>query len=294
MNEFADQELKKVGVAISGGFIRAAAAIGVIEVLQENNVPINVISGSSSGAIVAGAYACGKLEELKARLVNGRRRDYFRIIFEPTLPRRGFLKGERNEKFFEEFVGEKTFAETNIPLILAVTDLTEMAEVVLTEGKISKAIRACTSVPGIFVPVEHDEKVLIDGANFNTIPSEALYQHGVNYVIAVYVAKPPSPITRFLGFIHQVRGGRLLIKKINDRQVRKQHLNIFRLIVRAVRLSVVHIKNFYHEAYRYDVIIRPELKRIRRYQVKSVEYCIAQGRRSALEVLPQIKKDLGL
>ena len=283
---------KKVGLAISGGFIRATAAIGVIEVLEENNIPIDIVSGCSAGAAVAAAYAAGTLPNLKKRLVEGRRKDYWQIIFEPTLPRQGFLKGERNRKLFEEFVGDKSFSDLDKKLIITLTDLISLQEVIMTEGKLGLAIQAATAVPGIFVPVKQNGQILIDGGNFNMIPSKVLYQAGADYVIAVYLSKRPSLVTRSLSNFKKLwhRDKLVEAKKITG----VKDLNLVQLIYRAVGLSVNQINNFYHQAYRYDILIRPKIEQIKRYHTSSVSYCIEEGRQATIKVLPQIKKDLDL
>lgn len=283
---------KKVGLAISGGFIRATAAIGVIEVLEENNIPIDIISGCSSGAAIAAIYAAGTLPELKKRMIAGNRRDYWRIIFEPTLPKEGFLKGEKNQKFFEEFVGDKEFCDLNKKLMVALTDLVSMEEVIVDQGKISEVMRAAVTVPGIFVPIKKEGKILIDGGNFNMIPSKTLYQNGADYVMAVYVAKDPSLITRFLANFKKLSKRDKLIEQ--KKIVGQKDLNIIQLVGRAISLSLNQINNFYHHAYPYDILIRPQIEKVKRYQTNSVAYCVEEGRKAALKALPQIKRDLGL
>lgn len=289
---FSGGQSKKIGLAISGGFIRATAAIGVIEVLMENNIPIDIVSGCSSGAAIAASYSAGTMSDLKKRLIEGSKKDFWKVIFEPTIPKKGLLKGERNQKFFEEFVGDKNFCDLEKKVFITATDLITMKEVIISEGRVGEAIRVATTVPGIFVPIKKDGKILIDGANFNMIPSKVLYQNGAEYVIAVFSGQRPSLITRFLSNFKK-------LKKRDDLVEAKQisgveDLNIFQLIWRTVSLSVNQITNFYHYSYPYEVLIRPDIKNVKRYHTDSVAYCIEQGRKSALEILPQIKNDLGL
>ncbi|MFA6215505.1 MAG: patatin-like phospholipase family protein [Patescibacteria group bacterium] len=282
----------KVGLAISGGFIRATAAIGVIEVLTENNIPIDLLAGCSSGSAVAAAYAAGTLPQLKKRLVEGRRRDFWNVIIEPTMPKAGLLKGERNRVFFEEFVGDKKFSDLDKKLILAVTDLASMEEMMITEGPVGKAIQAATAVPGIFVPVNWAGKIIIDGGNFNMIPSKPLYDSGADYVIAVYVSRDPSFVTRFFSNFKRVKKSRETICSMKNNGL--CNLNIIQTMWRVFVLSATEINNLYHHAYRYDALIKPDISRVRRYHVNSVQYCINEGRKAAMAALPQIKQDLGL
>jgi len=289
---FKQETRKKVGLALSGGFIRSSASIGIIEVLEENNIPIDIISGCSSGAAVAAAYAAGTLPELKKRLIEGSRKDYWKVIFEPTFPKEGFLKGKRNQKFFEEFVDDKNFVEMDKKLIIAATDIMKMEEVFITEGKVSEAIISTTAVPGIFVPVKKDGKILIDGGNFNMIPSKPLYDQGADYVIAAWASRRPNIITRTLANLKKLRKREKIICPKNNCEEKNFH--IFRLIFRAISLSVNQIYNFYHHSYPYDILIRPEIEHIKRYQVNSAAFCIEEGRKAAQKIIPQIKRDLGL
>ena len=293
MNDLNDQKTrKKVGLALSGGFSRATAAIGVIEVLEENNIQVDIVSGCSAGAAVAATYAAGTLKDFKKRLIEGKRREFWQVIVEPTLPRSGLLKGERNRSFFEEFVGDKEFCDLEKKLITTVTDLVSMKEVIITEGKISRAIQASTAVPGIFVPVKWDGKILVDGGNFNMIPSRPLYQNGADYVIAIYVSRPPNPFTKFFSNLIKLKKSRE--DACSDQKNCRGDLNIFQLVWRTFNLSSAQIKNFYPHSYPYDVLIRPKLTEVRRYHINSVAYCIRQGRQAALPMIPQIKKDLDL
>ncbi len=289
-----NSQIKKIGLALGGGFIRGSAEIGVIEVLEENNIPIDMIAGCSSGSVVAAAYAAGTMPRLKKRLSEGSKKDYRAVIIEPTIPRKGFLKGERNRKFFEEFVGDKNFSDLNKQLFLAATDMRTGKEAIIKEGKLGPALQACTAVPGIFVPVEIDDKILVDGGNFNLIPSKVLYQNGADYVIAVFASQRPSLATRFLANFVRLRTAKQK-KCIGEKcYPQSKSLNIFQLVYRSMSLSVLQIQNFYHTSYPYNVLLRPAVEHIKRWHVAEVDYCIEEGRKAALAALPQIKKDLGL
>ena len=293
MNEPTQQPRKKVGLACGGGFIRVAAQIGVLEVLQENNIPVDMIAGCSAGAAIAGAYAAGNLHPAKVRLSNGRRRDFWEVIFEPVMPVQGFLKGERNRKFFEEFVGDKTFADMQTPLILVATDLRSLREVIINEGPVAKAIQACTSVPGVFVPVPWGERLLADGGNFNLLPTKPLYEAGIDYVIAVDTSQPPNPATRTMSKIKQFLNIQP-VAEVRDSSGQKANLKIYNIIGRAFSLSSSYIQNFQASSYRCNLLIRPDLLDVKRWHVSKVDYLVEKGRQATLAALPQIKKDLGL
>jgi len=286
--ENIEKTRKKVGVAVSGGWIRAMAAIGVIEVLEENNVPIDFISGCSAGGGVAAAYAAGNLEKLRSRFRKGTWKEYWQIIFEPTLPKEGILKGRRTREFFKEFVGEKDFSDLNKKLFIAVTDLKTLCPVIIEKGKVTEAIQASVSVPGMFVPIKDDEnRIFADGGNFSLIPSEVLYKNGADYVIATDFTQSPNFFNKTLGKIKKKFG---LCNK--DFKICEKKPNIFRLIWRAASLSSTKIDNFYSHSYHYDILIKPDIANVRRWHINKVDYLIQQGRQAALRKLNQIKNDL--
>lgn len=284
---------KKVGLAISGGYIRPTAAIGVIEVLLENNIPIDMISGCSAGSAIAAAFATGSLEKMKERLSKGTRREYWQIIFEPTMPINGFLKGQRTLEFFKEFYGDNKFEDLEIPLYITATDLNTMQPVILEKGHIAEAVRACVSVPGLFVPPVFDGKILADGAHFNQIPSAVLYQKGADYVIAVDVSHVPNIATRTLAKIRKIAGGRSAVFT-PDQLKPIENPSMYEVIRRALILSSTNIDNFYHHSYKFDIIIQPEITGVKRWSVSKVGHLIKKGRRAAKQAIPQIKQDLGL
>lgn len=289
MIEENGKKRKTVGVALSGGFVRGAAAIGVLEVLRLNNIPIDMISGCSAGSGIAGAFCNGKLEDIKHRLINSSRKEYFNIVVEPTLPREGFLKGQKTRKFFKEYVGDGDFKDFDIPLFITATDIKTLQPVVLNEGKVYEAIQASIGVPGFWTPVKHKDMVLIDGGHFNQIPSQALYDNGADYVIAIDSSRTPNIFTRTLAKLHKMIG----VEKLEDKIYTKDP-KIFELARRSIYLSASKINNFYHTSYNYDALIKPSLSGYKRYQVKKVRDIVEEGRKATEKVIPQIKKDLGL
>lgn len=284
-------ENKKVGLAISGGWIRAAAAIGAIEVLQENGIKIDMISGCSAGSVVGSAYAVGSLDKLHQRLLRGKFKDYWQVIFEPTFPKNGFLKGKRILQFWQEFVGEKCFADLDKKLFLAALDLNSSKPVIINQGKIAQAINACVNVPGLFVAHNQENEILSDGGSYNLIPSKILYDNGADYVIAINIAKPPGLLTRLLAGLRRSLGR----GKNFEREFKSfKRPNIIKLVLRSLRISNNQLFNFFPENYQYDILIRPDVEKVKRWKISKVDFLIKRGREAALKQLVQIKHDLGI
>jgi NTE family protein len=285
---------KKVGVALGGGFARAIAAIGVLEVLNEHNIPIDMVSGCSAGAGVATTYATGTMSDLKRRLLTIQSSESRRIIASLTLSSQGVFTGEGNRRFFGEFLGEKNFSDTRLPLVLVATDLRKMQEVVMSDGNLVRAVCACMMVPGIYVPVEDNGQVLVDGGHFNLLPTRPLYDRGMEYVIAVNVAQRPNAFTRTLSWVKQLLNIQPLYTRGRAYTDGRKPFHLFEIMRRSIHLSSSHIQNFHHSAYPYDMLIQPDVVRIKRWHISRTEHLVNQGRLAALAAIPQIKKDLGL
>jgi NTE family protein len=180
----ADGDHPKVGVALGGGFARGIAHIGVLRVLEENGIPIDFIAGTSVGALIASAYASGStLEEMERQGAATRFRDFGRW----TISRMGMASNERIEDFLRRFTSAHDFSEMKIPLSIVATDLIKGESVYFTEGEIGPALRASCAYPGLFLPVEYEDRFLVDGFLTETVPSTAVRRLGAEVVIGVHL-----------------------------------------------------------------------------------------------------------
>jgi len=177
-------ERPKIGVALGGGFARGIAHIGVLRVLEENEIPVDFISGTSVGALIAAAYASGTpLTDMERHGTETHFRDFGRW----TLSRMGMASNEKLEDFLHRFTPAQTFDEMRIPLSIVATDLVEGKSVYFTEGPIGPALRASCAYPGLFLPVRHRGHVLVDGFLTETVPAPAARRLGAEFVISVHL-----------------------------------------------------------------------------------------------------------
>jgi len=177
-------ERPKIGVALGGGFARGIAHIGVLRVLEENEIPVDFISGTSVGALIAAAYASGTpLTDMERHGTETHFRDFGRW----TLSRMGMASNEKLEDFLHRFTPAQTFDEMRIPLSIVATDLVEGKSVYFTEGPIGPALRASCAYPGLFLPVRHRGHVLVDGFLTETVPAPAARRLGAELVISVHL-----------------------------------------------------------------------------------------------------------
>lgn len=177
-----------VGLALSSGGARGIAHVGVLKALEEANVPIDMIAGTSAGSLFGALYAYGKpvdevadfaknlvkLIELKSGLWDPKMR----------LPWNGLIWGNATLKYLAKQFNNATFADTKIPFYIVAADVLTGEEVVFQEGYLAEAIRASIGIIGIFSPYQHDGHYLIDGGAVNPVPASVLAEKGANIIIA--------------------------------------------------------------------------------------------------------------
>lgn len=178
---------RPLGVALSSGGAKGLAHIPVLEYLDRNNVRVDMIAGSSIGALVGAAYYCGNLYDLKNEMIDFSWRDILKVV-DPVIPRSGIISGDRVISFLSRFIDPHINIE-DLPGMLAVvaTDYHSGNPVVYRSGNLLKAVRGSISIPGVFVPMKYDEFLLMDGGVANPMPVDVLKKMGASLSIAVNV-----------------------------------------------------------------------------------------------------------
>ena len=173
-----------IGLALGGGFARGLAHIGVLKVLEEENIPIRFIAGTSVGALIGAAYCSGlTVAELEQMATQVRFKHFARW----TLSRYGFASNQRMIGFLNSILKVKTFEELRIPLAITATDFSTGEGVVFHSGPLIDPVRASCAYPGMFLPVKIRGRLLIDGMLSHTVPSKPVRQMGAEYVLAVHL-----------------------------------------------------------------------------------------------------------
>ena len=174
---------RKLGIALGGGSARGWAHIGVLRALAQEGVAPDFVAGCSMGAMVGAAFAAGRIEKLETWALS---LDWKRIVKLLDVGLRGgLIKGERLVEFFHGQFVECQFSELAVPFATVATDLASGREIWLREGKVSDAVRASCTVPGLFEPVLREGRYLIDGSIVNPVPVSLCRAMGADVVIAV-------------------------------------------------------------------------------------------------------------
>ena len=174
----------KIGLALGSGGPRGLAHIGVIKVLEENNIPIDFIAGSSIGAMVGGFYATAKDIDQVEKIAMGTNWKMILALIDPSF-RQGLLGGKKVNNFIEDHVDKMNFKDLKIPFSVVATNFKNGDVVIINKGDVASAIRASISLPLVFKPVERGNKLLVDGGLSLPVPVEVVRKMGADLVIAV-------------------------------------------------------------------------------------------------------------
>ncbi|HUL32289.1 MAG TPA: patatin-like phospholipase family protein [Candidatus Eisenbacteria bacterium] len=180
-----DPRRPRVGLALAGGFARGIAHIGVLRVFREAGIPVDMVAGTSVGALIGAAYCAGAtLEDMERVACETKFTDFGRW----TPSWLGLATNQRLEQFLSRFTPVANFEDLKTPLAIAATDINAGLPVYYYhKGPIVPALRASCAYPGLFVPIQHEGRTLVDGFLTALVPYEGLMLMGAEVVIAVYL-----------------------------------------------------------------------------------------------------------
>jgi len=185
------QPARRIGLALSGGAVRGAAHVGVLDALFRAGIRPDMVAGTSVGALVGAGVAAGlPPSELERIFLTVRWPGIARIAIRDRFL--GLLDARPLERRLIEAIGRDTIEALELPFAAVACDLLTGERVVFREGPLGPALRASSAVPGIFPPVEHGGRVLVDGCVVDNLPVDVVRDMGADYVIAVDLIPPPS------------------------------------------------------------------------------------------------------
>lgn len=286
------EEKLKVGLALGGGGARGLAHIGVLKVLERENIPIDLITGTSMGAIIGGVYALKKdisaIEKIAEKYSKisefnidfsfsekerkdkpfflKKMSDFLKkgYILNLELRRKYIDEGEGIKKIIKDLIGDKAFTDTKIPFAVVAADLVKGEKVILNQGKLFDALLASSSIPGMFPPVILDKKILVDGGIVDVVPIQAAQSLGANFVIGVNVGQT--------------------IKK------RVEFDNAVEIFFRSDSITSAELRKL--QLSFADVVITPKIGRFHWSDFSKPEQCIREGEIAAQNIILELKKKL--
>lgn len=186
-----------VGLALGVGVAYGLCHIGVLKVIEEEKIPIDVIAGSSIGALLASLWVTGRsAAEIIEITKEFREPKSIWGLVDLTFPLSGFIKGNKLYNFLKKYLGNKTFYDVRLPLKIIASDVRRKELKVLDKGLLVDAIMASCAMPGVFRPFKTKEGILLDGGVMNPLPTEPLFKMGVRKIIAVNVTPPRENVIR--------------------------------------------------------------------------------------------------
>lgn len=318
---------KTIGLALSGASTRSIFYIGFLEVLKEQQFPIDYIAATSSSAIVAAAYACGTLEQLKQEILKFQKKDMF-FYLERTNAKNGLYNLERFEQKLNQFTQGQKFENMRPLMGFVSTDIERGERVVLSIGDIARATCATCAIPGMFEPIKWGARFLVDGGVHTVIPGEVAREAGCDVVVGIDLRTTPHvfeqwevKLVKFLYALKRLllfnRAGKLygLVKAKFDGNSNLEYyqgldaveeessdtLGIFGILSRAIDIADKAYKNPEDKKNNYfcDLLITPPIVSFPKWRrllyqhfsdFASAKQLYLLGRETALKHLPEMEK----
>lgn len=252
----------RIGLALGGGAARGFAHVGVIQVLEQHGIKPDLVVGTSAGSLVAALYASGK---------NGRELEQAAMAMEEasltdwSLPfgNRGMLRGAAVARYVSAQTQGRLIENMVVPLGIVATDLATGAGILFQRGDPGAAVRASSSVPGVFQPVDIAGKDYVDGGLVAPVPVAYTRQMGAELVIAVDISNPPEANTA------------------ND--LLKVMLQTFAIMGQTINR---------HELKQADVLVKPDLAGVGSAAFSERQRSMAAGRAAMLAAMPKLKAQM--
>lgn len=283
-----------VGLALGVGLAYGFCHIGILKVIEEEKIPIDVISGASIGALIASLWACGRsAREILEITREFREPNYIWGFMDFTFPHLGFIKGDRLYRFLKKHLGNKTFYDVKLPLKIVASDVKRKESRVLDKGPLVDAIMASCAMPGVFTPFRFKEEILFDGGVITPLPTEVLFNMGIRKIIAINVTPSREDMVKECEALKgQVNPPEAEAKKMHFSLKRyigdKLRDNILGIIFSSVELMQSEIVQ--KEAQLADVVLHPDMRGLSWLQLHRAEDFAKRGEEEIRRNLDKIKQ----
>ncbi|MEK6698452.1 MAG: patatin-like phospholipase family protein [Nitrospirota bacterium] len=254
----------KIALVLGGGAARGFAHVGVIRALEQERIPIDMVIGTSVGSLIGAIYAHDTNSfELEWTAFTLEKENLFDYALISAISGMGPVKGDKLEGFIKSKIPVANIENLKLPYAAVATDLNRGTRVVIDRGPIAKAVRASSAIPGVFQPVDHQGKLLVDGGVVDNIPISAAREKGADIVIAVDISEN---VTNF------------------------NITNMFDVMLQAV--NIMFNENVVYKKKDADVLIVPAVGDVGMLDFTQKKRCMQAGIEATQKAMPDIKKKI--
>jgi NTE family protein len=259
-----DPNRPRIALVLGGGAARGFAHVGVIRALEQEKIPIDLVVGTSVGSLIGAIYAHDMNSfELEWTAFTLEKEHLFDYGLVSAVMGMGPVKGDKLENFIKSKIPVANIENLKLPYAAVATDLNRGTRVVLDRGSIAKAVRASSAIPGVFQPVEHQGKNLVDGGVVDNIPIDVAREKGADIVIAVDISEN---VTNF------------------------NITNMFDVMLQAV--NIMFDENVKFKKKNADILITPAVGDVGMLDFTQKKRCMLAGIEATQKAMPDIKKKI--
>ena len=274
----------RIGLVLGGGGSRGLAHIGVLQVLLREGIPVDLIVGTSMGAIVGALYACGIDPAAMVESVKG-------LQGSQLLTLTHLFSARSRQRTLEEWLTANlpvsTFEELHCPLTVVTVDVVEGEELTINSGPLIPALLASSAVPGVFPPVRRGDQLLADGGVIDSLSAHLGYRLGAEKVIAVDVYPPLERDNPWVDPLIAMTGLDLPFGLLGSAD---EHTpGIVAALWRSSRVMVWHLHTSRLAAHAPDILLRPAVEKLGSFDFKDLESPIQAGVEEAERALPALR-----
>lgn len=260
----ADLPKPKIALVLGGGAARGFAHVGVIRVLEQEKIPIDMIVGTSVGSLIGAIYAANQNSfELEWTAFMLEKDHLFDFTVLSAFTSMGPVKGDKLEEFVRSKVPVPNIENLKLPFAAVATDLNRGSRVVLDRGPVAKAVHASSAIPGVFNPVDYQGRLLVDGGVMDNIPISVARERGADIVIAV---------------------------DISENVVNFNITNMVDVVLQSV--NIVFNENVGFKKKEADILITPAVGSVAMLDFTQKKRCMQAGIEAAQRAMPEIRKKI--
>lgn len=288
----------RIGVALSSGGAKGLGHIGVLEVLEEHNIPIDIIAGSSMGAYIGALWAVGVDTKTMRRLAEDMQGDTIRKLADPAIPpTKGAFYGNKVKEHLMETIHNLQFEDAQHPLLITACNLDTYERKVFHQGTIADAVHASCAMPGVIVPVEINGHRYTDGGVIEPVPVGSLRKYAkTDYIIAVttipsledIATQERAILTAKQDYKETRPWWKSTMNKVNNHLNPTAEGNFVNTLTRSLRASQIRLAD--DACQRADTVIRMGCAATTWHEYHRFDEFIQLGRDAATAALPQLLK----